>query len=151
MPRKLPVSALVSAAFAVFASFLPWVELQLAFEPHRAFNIFPLAASETVDVAVTAWKSSLTAFGVLLPNWLLGITAVTLVGFALLTRFDLWAVPRWLTRVLFGYAFLHLLLSLILISRNGDHLGIGWLLTTLCFVALALQLRAQWQAHREAA
>jgi hypothetical protein len=132
----LPIGAMVSAVIVLVASFMPWgtfnsIPVVTGLEPEGLLGLGPIESS------VTAWNSTLTLAGVIIPNWITVMAAGAFVAFGVLRSLDIWCAPRIVDISFALFGGLQAVMMMYLLGCNG-RIGIGSVLTAFAFLALII-------------
>lgn len=103
MRIRIPFATFTSAACIVLASFLPWAR----FESDMPFTIIRATEEQSTSVVATAGNSSLTAVGLITPNWIVVALAVLIAVLMLLVALNAWPNARILALWLCCYGIIY--------------------------------------------
>jgi len=136
MKRALPVSLLSWCALLVVAAFLPWGTYSAT--PDFSVNgihipdqmlPFPIEMTLTGN----AWRGSLTAWSVQIPNYVVFMAVIAIAAHALLRAYGLVPDRRTFSVLMAAYGIFHVGLLVMALLANDGIIGIGSILNLVGF------------------
>ena len=150
-----PIGTTIAAVLVFGAAFMPWGSITAVptFDmpgfPGSSFTQGMFASSE-MTLTVTGWNGKLTIGALELPNWAVVLAAACVAAFAWARAYS---VGRPSLLVLLGIALYGVLHSIgwmaVALGSGKGSLGIGVLLTTVCFVGMIVPVAREIMSRPE--
>jgi hypothetical protein len=136
--KKNALPGFVVAAVVVFvASFMPWGSMRGSPSSPFTGGMFPGGnpfGGLQMTFTINAWSGHATLLGITVPNWVV-VAAAAIAVIAVLGSTRAWNADPLINIALAIYGTLHLGLIVFILGSKGS-LGIGSILTLICFLGL---------------
>ena len=149
MNNKNPIGFLICSGIVFIASFMPWGSFATstgnmfnsAFGSNSPFGNSGFHGSPfgntQMSISINGWNGNCTLLGVIIPNWILVVIAISISLFAFLKAKEIWEAHSSVNVLLSVYGIIHVGTVFLIFLSKGS-IGIGSIATIGAFIGFLL-------------